>query len=164
MPLEIERKFKIKILDFDNFLKDANKVIEVSQTYLKSSSTLETRRVRKSTVYGKSTYYFTHKKDITSYVREENEKEISLLEYNSFLEEAITPTLSKTRYCINYDKYMLEIDIYPFWKDFAILEIENLKKGELFNIPKYIEIIEEVTEDKSYSNFEIANHLSTLLN
>jgi len=50
----------------------------------------------------------------------------------------------------------LEIDIYPFWNDKAILEIESCSEDEPVNIPKEIKIIKEVTADEKYKNKSLA--------
>lgn len=164
MSLEIERKFKIEFPDIQTISKLSYKTMLVSQTYLKTTSNTETRRVRKSLINGKESYCYTYKKDIDAYTREEQEKEISYAEYKTLLNEAITATLDKTRYCIKYNEHILEIDIFPFWKNFAILEIENLKQHDIISLPNYIKIIEEVTEDKAFSNISIAKKLKILKN
>ena len=51
-----------------------------------------------------------------------------------------------------------EIDIYPFWHDKAILEIELNDENDTFEIPKKIKVIKEVTNDPQYKNSSIANN------
>ena len=53
------------------------------------------------------------------------------------------------------NKYF-EIDVYPFSKNTAICEIELNSEHETFHFPNYINIIKEVTNDKSYSNRMLA--------
>ena len=66
--------------------------------------------------------------------------------------------IRKTRYCfINKNKYF-ELDVYPFWDDKAILEIELNDENDTFEIPKKIKIIKEVTNDPQYKNYSIANN------
>ena len=36
--------------------------------------------------------------------------------------------IRKTRYCLTYKNQYFEIDIYPFWNDKAILEIESIEQ------------------------------------
>lgn len=50
----------------------------------------------------------------------------------------------------------LELDIYPFWKDKAILEIELASEDEEISIPNEIKIIKEVTDDENYKNANLA--------
>ena len=64
--------------------------------------------------------------------------------------------IRKSRYCLMYDNQYFEIDIYPFWKDKAIAEIElNDEKAEV-RFPKQIKVIREVTGDESYKNASLA--------
>ena len=65
-------------------------------------------------------------------------------------------SILKTRYRINYDKQLFEIDIYPFWDDKAIMEIELKSEEDIIDFPKYINIIKEVTGIEEYSNSHLA--------
>ena len=48
---------------------------------------------------------------------------------------------------------------YPDWKNQAILEIELNSEDEKVEIPDYIEVIQEVTEDKNYKNYQMAKEM-----
>ena len=93
----------------------------------------------------------------------EDEKIISEETYNELLlcADEKRRTIKKTRYTIPYAMHIMEIDIYPFWKDRAILEVELQAEDEPFGIPPYIEIIKEVTSDKRYSNKALAKEIVT---
>lgn len=54
---------------------------------------------------------------------------------------------------------MFEIDVYPFWTDRAIMEIELDDEGQDILFPPFIEIISEVTSDKRYTNSSLARHV-----
>jgi len=158
--LEIERKFLItypNIETIENSLKCQK--IEISQTYLNSNNSDEIR-VRKSTIDNKTTFVKTIKRKINNqgFKRVEIESEITSDEYSKLLEDAdITKhTLTKTRYCFNYKGQLFELDIYPFWTNQAILEIELLSENEKINFPNFIEIIREVTNDENYKNSNLA--------
>ena len=64
-----------------------------------------------------------------------------------------------TRYCLTYENQYLEIDIYPFWSDQAILEIELRSENEALHIPKFLRIINEVTGDEAYRNYSLAKRI-----
>ena len=64
--------------------------------------------------------------------------------------------IRKTRYCLTYDSQYFEIDLYPFWDDRAILEIELKEENEQIRFPKEIQILREVTDDESYKNSNLA--------
>ena len=67
--------------------------------------------------------------------------------------------IRKDRYCLTYNNLYYEIDIYPFWKDKAIMEIELKHEDDIFEIPKFIQVIKEVTGDSQYYNYNIAETL-----
>lgn len=64
--------------------------------------------------------------------------------------------IRKTRYCLTYESQYFEIDIYPFWKDKAIVEIELNDEKTVIVFPDFIKIIKEVTNDESYKNASLA--------
>lgn len=151
--VEIERKFLIKYPDIQLLEKLGTKT-EIEQTYLKCDNC--SRRVRKATERGIPTYYYCEKKDINSRRRLEEECLISEETYINYLKEAKTGTLYKTRYRIPYLELSFEIDLYPFWKDRAILEVELSFEDEEIQFPSYVKLIGEVTDDFSYRNISLA--------
>ena len=157
-PIEIERKFLISMPDTNKFLaiSGANKK-EILQTYLLSYKG-ETARVRKITDE-KITYYVkTVKNRISDLSHFEDEYEISKEEYENELKnrDPAKVDIEKTRYCIPFKNHILEIDVYPFWNDRAILEIELKQESESIEIPDFISVIKEVTSDKRYKNTNLA--------
>ena len=95
---------------------------------------------------------------MTDTIRVEVEERLSQAEYLRLLMDADTSMhqIRKTRYCLTYRSQYFEIDIYPFWKDRAIVEIELLSEREQIQIPKFIKVIKEVTDDNSYKNVSLA--------
>ena len=61
-----------------------------------------------------------------------------------------------TRYCLTYKNQYFEIDVYPFWNDKAIMEIELRSETEPITFPDFIEVIKEVTDDEAYKNASLA--------
>ena len=49
-----------------------------------------------------------------------------------------------------------EIDVYPFWKDKAIVEIELRDENVPIVFPDMLKVIREVTDDESYKNASLA--------
>lgn len=49
-----------------------------------------------------------------------------------------------------------KIDIYPFMKDKAIMEIELNDENQKIDFPKFIKIVNEVTGKKEFTNCELA--------
>ena len=67
--------------------------------------------------------------------------------------------MGKTRYRIPYEGHILEFDIYPFWDDRAILEIELEHENEGAAIPDYVQIIRDVSADPAYKNRSLAENV-----
>ena len=157
-PYEIERKFLIEYPDVSALEKLPNcQRVEIIQTYLIAASGEESR-VRQRGIDGNYIYFQTTKKKVTEVKRIEVERRLSKDEYLQLLMDA-DPTcrpIRKTRYCLTYDNQYFEIDVYPFWKDKAILEIELADESTEIRFPAQIKVIAEVTEDDSYKNAALA--------
>lgn len=157
-PLEIERKFLIEYPDID-WLENSSecKKIEIIQTYLKSGKDEEIR-VRQRGMNGNYIYFKTIKRKVDDLKRIEVEKRLSKDEYLTLLMEADTEKrqIRKNRYCLMYNNQYFEIDVYPFWSDKAILEIELSDENTKIFFPEKIKIIKEVTDDENYKNASLA--------
>ena len=117
-------------------------------------------RIRSCLENGEYTFIKTVKKSITAIKRLETEGEITKAEYMQLLEsDSPKKQLTKTRYCLDYENQCFEIDIYPFWTDKAIMEIELASEDDKITFPDCINIIKEVSEDKAYRNFSLAKPL-----
>lgn len=157
-PYEIERKYLIDYPDiaYLESLPNCEKV-NIVQTYLKSKDGEEVR-VRQRGINGNYTYSETRKISINGIKRIELEKRLSESEYLESLtkaDESKSPII-KTRYCLVYNNEYFEIDIYPFWTDRAIMEIELNDENKEVVIPPFIKVQKEVTDDLTYRNGELA--------
>ena len=151
--LEIERKFLISrpeesllasfpVCDF----------VEISQAYINKHG--ERFRARKRGKNGEYIYIKTQKIKISDIKRTELESRITKEEYeNAVKGERV---LSKRRYLILYKNKCFELDVFEFWKDIALLEIELKSENEQFEIPLGINVIREVTQEAKYRNSVIA--------
>ncbi|MCR5322664.1 MAG: AAA family ATPase [Lachnospiraceae bacterium] len=160
-PYEIERKYLIKYPDIAALeaLPNCRKV-EIIQTYLKSENGNEIR-VRQRGTDGNYIYFRTEKRTVDDMKRIEIERRLSQSEYLRLLMDADTTKrqIRKTRYCLTHMNQYFEIDIYPFWNDRAIVEIELKSEDETINFPEWLTIIREVTDDLSYRNSSIAEKI-----
>ena len=161
-PFEIERKYLIyypNIKELEN-MPNCQK-IDIIQTYLKTYDESE-RRVRARGIDGDYLYYLTEKKKVSNLKRIELERKLSQDEYVKYLMEADNKlhTIRKTRYCLTENNQYFEIDIYPEWKNQAIMEIELSDECENVNIPSFIKIIKEVTEDENYKNYQMSKTMT----
>lgn len=166
--LEIERKFLVKFPTswealsemFDNLVD----VRRISQTYLKPEPGEQAARVRK-TIAGltgdlETEYHFNQKKPVDTGVHEETERDISKSEYEKYLKTA-NPSKSpveKTRFVFEFQDQTFELDVFKgALKGLAILEIELEDKNDTVELPDFLEIVKEVTNDKRYTNFALAD-------
>ena len=160
-PYEIERKFLIEMPDIEYLesLPNCEKV-KIVQTYLNSSDDEEIR-IRQRGNNGSYTYSKTRKINVDSMKRIEIETRLTQEEYINELLNA-DPTrgqIIKERYCLCYKNQYFEIDIYPFWDDKAIAEIELISEDQKIELPDFINVIDEVTDNNNFKNFEIARQL-----
>lgn len=157
-PYEIERKFLIKYPNLNILENNPNcRKVEIIQTYLNSDNDDEIR-IRQRGENGNYIYYKTIKKKINNLKRIEIEKRLTKDEYLTLLMNADTNLnqIRKTRYCLMYNSQYFEIDIYPFWSDKAIVEIELSNEFTNIIFPDYLEVIKEVTDDIEYKNYNLA--------
>lgn len=158
MPtFEIERKFLIAYPDVSALEAWPGMTRwEIVQTYLLAPPGDEVR-VRQRTQDGVSRWFHTLKQG-EGVKRLEEEREISRTEYEALLPQA-DPTkriLRKTRYCLPYRGKILEVDLYPFWQDQAVLEVELDHEDDLISIPPELTVLREVTGDAAYKNAVLA--------
>ena len=157
-PYEIERKYLIEYPDIKWLESNPScKRIEIIQTYLNSEEGEEIR-VRQRGVDGHYVYYQTIKRKVSDVKRIEIEKRLSQAEYLKLLMDADTTKrqIRKTRYCLTYESQYFEIDVYPFWADQAIAEIELSDEHAQIVFPEQIKVIREVTGDDAFKNASLA--------
>ncbi len=111
-------------------------------------------RVRRRGRNGAFVYIKTQKIKISEQRRIETENRISKAEYDAAVSGE--KLLSKRRYLILSAGKYFELDVFPFWQDIALLEIELKDEKEPFEIPPFVNVIKDVSADKSYRNSVIA--------
>lgn len=156
-PFEFKKRYLIKYPDI-SLLEQMEYVekVEIEQTYLKSDND-EKIQIRKRGIDGEYIYYQTRTR-VQGGQLLQVEKHISKSEYEEKLNRA-DPTRNKlyrTHYCISENNQYIEIDIYPFWDDKAILNIDLLDANDEIHIPDYIQVIEDITNNKEYLNSELS--------
>ena len=157
-PYRIKRKFLIEYPDVKTLESLPNcRKLEIIQTYLKSKNGDELR-IRQRSENGSHIYYKTQRHYITGMKRIEIEESLNQDEYLQLLMDA-DPSMHqirKTRYWLTHENQHFEIDVYPFWNDKAIAEIELHDENEEIHFPKQMKIIKEVTDDENYKNASLA--------
>lgn len=143
--MEIERKFTIKTLpDLTQFPKK-----KLIQAYLNTDPVVRIRKEDES-------YYLTYKgKGLLA--REEYNLPLNKESFEHLLKKADGIIISKTRYCIPYEQYTIELDVFE--NDLAPLimaevEFETEKEAAAFTPPDWF--LDDVTYDKRYHNSNLS--------
>ena len=158
VPLASERTFLIEYPDVQWLESRENcRKVEIVQTYLRSVPGEEVC-VRQRGAAGSYTYYETVKKPIDGMKWAELEKALTQKEYLKRLADAdpARRTLRKTRYHLMHQGRYFEIDLFPFWSDRALCEVELDQEAAPVALPPELTIIREVTGDAAYSNAALA--------
>ncbi len=162
IPLKIERKFLIKKPDFERLLQNENcQKFFIKQTYLVSDNPKVEKRVRQIGKDGSYIYFYGTKQILSGSTSTTLEEKINKKEYKVFKTIADTrlKEIFKERYCFVHNNLYFKLDVYPFWKYVAILEVELTEENQHFQIPSFINFIRDVTEDKTFKNISIAKQI-----
>ena len=157
--LEIERKYLIEFPDFE-FIRTlpGYSESEIEQIYLECAPSV-TERVRRRAYGGRVEYTHNVKIRLGAMTSRESEEQIGAEEYRALslrIEKGATP-LYKKRYTFSLGALVAEIDVYPFFSDFCVMEIELPTEATVPEIPDFIRVIKEVTGEKAYSNRALAH-------
>ena len=158
---EIEMKYLIAMPDVKLLASmDGCEIWEIEQIYLLAEPGT-TRRVRRVVEAGEERYYRTFKRPVSVLTAQEDESAISREEYEAYCAER-NPELNvilKTRYRVPYEGQVLEFDVYPFWTDRAVMEIELDSEDQQTIIPEWVMVFKDVTADFRYKNAALAKQI-----
>ena len=157
-PLEIERKYLIRIPD--RLFLDSLPSSSIEQIYILNPEGGR-ERIRCRETGGVKVYTHTIKKRLTDMTRIELENEISEEQYRELARSADPERgiIKKTRYLFGYLGQLFEIDVFPFWSDRALMELELASEEQIVFLPPDVEVVREVTEEKNYTNASIAKNI-----
>ena len=156
-PVEYERKFLLLQAPAPNIPQFAGTQIStIEQIYLASADT--ERRIRNRRFGDFNLYYETHKHSIDGGGRVEVERRISADEYARFAQEQKPSTriIRKTRRCFIYKDRRFELDVFIDPVGLAMLEVELADMSEHVELPPFLEIMCEVTDDSRYTNYALS--------
>ena len=133
--------------------------IETMQTYLLSSDPEIERRIRQQSALGDQMFFYTTKRVGEDGTRWVTERPISEKDYVTYLMEADLSLriVRKLKYRFEYGGHRMELDIYPFAEDKAILFAYG---ADPVALPPEIEVIRDVTGDPYYKNRAFADRQS----
>lgn len=158
VPAVKKQKYLIEKPDLD-MLMDRYKAfpIDMTQTYLAGSDKNCEIRVRKQNGGNGTLYFYTEKKVMADGSKWVTERPITHKEYLSFIKNC-DPSLNpvqKKKYRMIYKEHRIEIDVYPFSKNRAIMFAYVPEEKEI-ELPPEIKIVQDVTEDRKYKNRMLA--------
>jgi adenylate cyclase len=143
MGVEIERKYLIKNSDWKNRVIEK---IEIKQGYL-NSNIERTVRIRLNNIKA----FITIKGKTINTSRQEFEYEIPYEEGNSLINMCESPIIEKTRFIVQEDNGIWEIDEFKGENQGLIVaEIELKHENQKFKVPQWIG--KEVSNDSRYYN------------
>lgn len=157
-PLEIERKFLILYPNIGELAAmPLCRCVPMTQTYLDTPDEGKLR-VRRRGEGEDAVYIKTIKRKISDLRRVEIEDLISKEEYERYIskKEYCHGTIAKNRYCILWRDTYYELDVFPFWNQVALLEIELLSENQPFELPDFVAVLREVTHEKQFRNKSLA--------
>ena len=130
---------------------------DMMQTYLTATTPLAERRVRQQRSGEGYLYFYTEKRVGEDGKRWVTEKPISEKEYIRYLMESdlTLHSVRKTKYRFNYAGRAMEIDVYPFSKEKAMMFVYGHEPASA-ELPEEIGVIRDVTGDPEYKNRRLA--------
>ena len=157
-PQSSKRKYLIEKPDCTMLTEKYGAVpIEMMQTYLISSNPNIIRRIRQEKSGNSYLYFYTEKRIGDDGTRWITERPLAEKEYINYLMESDMSLhgVRKTKYRFDLNSRRVEIDIYPFSDDKAILFVyyDGDDPGEL---PEGIRVILDVTGHPQYKNRSLA--------
>jgi CYTH domain-containing protein/predicted ATPase len=161
VPLEKEDKFLIEVLDPATIPVKWTES-QITQDYLVSPTSGEERRVRARSDGDSTSYYYTVKRAVSPGVRVEEEKMITHREYEALrtLRNPEKCTIKKRRVCFFWKEQFFEVDLFVEPKPgLALMEAERSDRAPELELPPFIKVLRNVTDDKLYSNSQLATRV-----
>ena len=132
---------------------------EITQTYLVAEPGCEVRLRRREWTGGKVVIVHRSKKRISDSEVIETERQIDNNLYEQMLQQAdpYRQTIRKRRQAFIWKGQFFEIDTFRSPVDnLVMMETKGVAEQETINVPPFIRVIEEVTGNQTYYNYNIA--------
>ena len=97
----------------------------------------------------------------TPFLTLEQARQISREEFETLRQEADPKKqiIRKTRWLIPAGALTLEVDVFPFWAHQAFCEAELTEENQPVELPAWMELLREVTDEDGYTNHALARHI-----
>lgn len=161
MGIEIERKFLVASYPPAEAWPGPYTDTSIMQTYLVASPGVTSERVRSRTTLDGSSCVYTHTKKvrIDAGVHQEDEVVVDFATYQRLIGGADPAMMSivKTRRVFPWAGATFELDIFEvFHKGLVLLEIELPTADTLVEMPPFVQIVREVTQEPEFTNAALA--------
>lgn len=157
-PQEIERKFLLRGGATSGTIPVRFEELDVEQTYLIAQEGCEAR-VRRRGQHGAYTYTHTVKRPLTAGQRVEIERPLTGREYIALLAQAdpARRTIKKRRRVFLWGHQYFEWDLFVDPRPgLELLELEMDSLDSPVELPPFLPVVREVTDDPHYANHVIA--------
>ena len=154
-PITEERKYIVKV----NGDMPATTDSHITQTYLVSDPDSEIRLRQRVWAGGNCVNVHTTKKNLGANQQVETERQVSNALYESLLMQAdpYRHTISKQRRSFIWKGQYFELDAYENQLEgLVILETKGITDKEKVNFPPFIEVVEDITGNQQYYNYNLA--------
>lgn len=159
-PMLQRRKYLISMPDIETLCQNHScAAIDMMQTYLVKTKSQVERRIRQQRNGQEYLYFYTEKRFHDDGTKWEVEKPISQKKYVQYLMECDLDlhAVRKTKYRFSYRGAQMEVDVYPFSKDKALLRVALPDDGQL-QFPPEIQVLQDITDDPAYKNRAMARN------
>lgn len=147
-----EKKFLVDNMFLD-MLKNINYVeTNIEQYYISTSTSDKYERRLRKIIHkdGINYYYHIQSKEKYGIKKVMFERRLTKKEFEEILNSStVMSKLNKIRYSFVYKKQYFKLDLF---NNLSLLEVQGNKK---LNIPSFIKIIKEVTDDSNYQNINL---------
>ena len=154
-PIQTQYKYIIEEVDREKLAECLPVKLELEQ-FFTNGNDKENTMVRKTTKDGDSTYSSTTKRDTANASeRITTSRRITDRDYNELLNQTEDKPIRKYRYCFTYNKQYYRLDLFEEPEGLMILETGLTNENSIVDIPDFIKVKKEITEDLEYRNANI---------
>ena len=159
-PIQTQYKYIVEEVDREKLAECLPVKLELEQFFTNGNDN-ENTMVRKTTKDGDSTYSSTTKRETDKpSERITTSRRITKRDYNELLSQTEDKPIHKVRYCFTHNKQYYRLDLFVEPKGLMILETGLTNENSIVEIPSFIKIKKEITEDLEYRNANIYRRIN----
>lgn len=162
IPIEAYKKYLVSMPDLSMIEKESNfSKVDITRIYLLNDENQNERSILQRGQFGDYAFYYSEKRHYKGFDRIEVERCLTKNEYVSLIGQADTrlKQINKTRYCFVWNNKYYELDVFGFWQDKAILKVQLTDRDSVVELPKFLNVIKDVSNDMSYTNYSLAQNV-----